>query len=356
MGRGAARSRVALVLFTSGSSAEPKGVLLSREGLEANVRAIVDYLPIAKAPRTAVVVPLSYSYGLVGQVLTTLHVGGTLVLLGDLPYPALQVEAMRRLGAQGLSAVPASLRLLARAAIASPATQRPVFAYVASAGAPLDATTVDLVRQAFPGARLWNQYGLTEASPRVTALEDSDEAFDRGSVGRALPGIEVWTCSDDGQRLAPGLEGELVVRGPSVMLGYLDDASGTQRVLSADGSLRTGDAGTVDAEGFVFVTGRLDGVVKCAGERVSVEEIAAALRTVAGVRDACVVAVPHPELGASLHAYVEAGANLVPALRAFVREHFTPAKRPVKFVTLDALPRTASGKVAIGALPTGGPS
>jgi long-chain acyl-CoA synthetase len=347
--------RVALVLFTSGSAAEPKGVLLSREGLEANVRAILDYLPIARAPRTAVVVPLSYSYGLVGQVLTTLHAGGTLVLLGDLPYPALQVEAMHRLGAQGLSTVPASLRLLARAAIATPVSQRPVLAYVGSAGAPFDTGTVDLVREAFPGARLFNQYGLTEASPRVTALDDSSAAFARGSVGRALQGIEIWACSAEGQRLAPGVEGELVVRGPSVMLGYLDDPAGTRRVLSPDGVLRTGDAGTVDAEGFVFVTGRLDGVVKCAGERVSVEEIAAALRTVPGVRDACVVAVPHPELGASLHAYVEAAGERLPAIRVFVRERFTPAKRPVKIVALDALPRTANGKIAIGAL-TGGSS
>jgi long-chain acyl-CoA synthetase len=338
--------RSALVLFTSGSSAEPKAVLLGRTGVAANVSAILEYLPVARAPRTAVVVPLSYSYGLVGQVLTTLEVGGALLLLNDVAYPALQVDAMARLDAGGLSSVPASLRLLARAVIETTPGSRPRLAYVASAGAPLDEATVLLVREAFPGARIFNQYGLTEASPRVAATDDLAPTFARGSVGRPLRGLDAWAVSPDGARLPPGEEGELVVRGPSTMLGYLDDPEGTARVLSKDGVLRTGDAARVDEEGYLFVSGRLDGVVKCAGERVSVEEVAALLRTHEGVRDACVVAVPHAELGATLCAYVEGPVEVVPALRKLVRDALAPAKRPSKFVAMAELPRTANGKVA----------
>jgi long-chain acyl-CoA synthetase len=292
-----------------------------------------------------VVVPLSYSYGLVGQVLTTLHLGATLLLLGDLVFPTLQVDAMRALDARGLSTVPTSLRALARTLAERPAHDAPSLGYVASAGGPLDASTIAATRSAFPGARLYNQYGLTEASPRVAATDDREPAFARGSVGRPLDGTEVWAVCPDGSRAAPGVEGELVVRGPSVMLGYLGDPDETARVLSSDGALRTGDAGYVDDEGYIFVSGRCDGVVKCGGERVSVEEIAAVLRTHEGVRDACVIAVPHTELGATLHAFVEGSADVVAQLRRLVRS-LPPAKRPARFTALAALPRTPNGKIA----------
>jgi acyl-coenzyme A synthetase/AMP-(fatty) acid ligase len=345
-------ARAGLVLFTSGSSAEPKAVVLSRDGLVANVDAILEYLPIARAPRTAVVVPLSYSYGLVGQVLATLRAGGSLLLLSEVAYPTLQIEAMARHGALGLSSVPTSLRLLARAIADAPADARPKLAYVASAGAPLDDATRALISACFPESKLFNQYGLTEASPRVTALSSDDAAFARGSVGRPLAGVEVWAVDADGKRLPSGVEGELVVCGPSVMLGYLGDEAATARAFLAEGALRTADAGYVDHEGFVFVGGRLDGVVKCAGERVNVEEIASALRACEGVRDACVVAVPHAERGAALHAFVEASDQVLSNVRAFVRANLAPAKRPVRIVAMESLPRTSNGKVARAELPT----
>jgi len=236
-------------------------------------------------------------------------------------------------------------------ALESPASARPALGYVASAGGVLDSATVALVRDAFPAARLFNQYGLTEASPRVTAIEATEPPFARGSVGRPLDGITVWAADTEGVRLVPGVEGELIVRGPSVMLGYLGDDEATERALTADGALRTGDSGWVDDAGYVFVAGRADGVVKCGGERVSVEEIAAVLRSADGVRDAYVVAVAHPELGAKLHAFVEGDGDLTSSLRLFVQGRLPPAKRPSRFVTMPALPRTANGKVARAELP-----
>jgi len=321
--------RAALLLFTSGSSGAPKGVVLSRDGLRANVEAILGYLP---AGRAAIVLPLTYSYALVGQLLTTLRSGAAALLLGDLKYPAEQLEAMRRLEADALSTVPSSLRLLSLAiAEGSPA---PRLRTVASAGAPFDAGTIALVRSAFPGARIWNQYGLTEASPRVAAISDADPSFGRGAAGRALPGIEIRTEG-----------GEILVRGPSVMLGYLDDPEATAAALTPDGWLRTGDLGRIE-DGCLFSHGRGDGVVKCAGERVGLEEVAAALRACDGVGDACVVAIPDQALGAKLIAFLEtARPEIVPAVRKALRETLTPAKRPAMLVALEALPRMASGKI-----------
>ncbi len=338
-----------LILFTSGSSALPKGVLLPSSAIAHNVRAINAYLPIAQHSITGVVLPLSYSYGLVGQALTTLAVGGTVVLLSDVMYPAKLVEGMVAHGVNGLSSVPPSLRLIARSCIAAGPEKSPQLGYVASAGGFQDELTRQLCAQAFPAAVRFNQYGLTEASPRVTALSHHEPAYARGSVGRAIEGVSVFAVDPEGKRLGPGEHGEIALRGPSIMAGYMDDPEATAKAL-ADGTLRSGDAGYVDAEGFVFVEGRLDGVVKCGGERVSVEEVAGYLRTGEGVRDAAVIAVPHDDLGNALWAFVEADESVIPALRALTREKLPPAKRPQKFVALAELPRTANGKVALAEL------
>jgi long-chain acyl-CoA synthetase len=339
---------VGLVLFTSGSSGPPKGVLLSAAGILANLDGILDYLPIVDHPRTALVLPLWYCYALVGQALTTLRAGGTLILLGDLPFPPLQLEAMVRLGATGLSAVPLSLRLIAESVLENGGAARPRLGYLASAGAPLDEPTLKAVRSAFPEARLFNQYGLTEASPRVTAVSDREPAFALGSVGRPLRGLDVFAASPEGGRLPAGEEGELCVRGPSVMVGYLDHPQATARVLSAEGILRTGDHGWVDAQGYVYVGGRADGVVKCAGERVRVALVAEALRRAGGV-EVSVVAGPVDGLGTRLVAFIEGSAAQVQAAKRAARE-LPPAKRPGRISSLSPLPRTPNGKTDLGAL------
>ncbi len=335
-------SRAALLLFTSGSTGGPKGVLLSGDGIRANVEAILGYLPVREVPDTALVLPLHYSYALVGQALTTLRVGGTVWLFNGLEFPVQKLAAMAAVGRPvGLSSVPASLRLLARAELEQKSGAR--LGYVASAGGRLDAPVVALVRQAFGAVRFFNQYGLTEASPRVTAVSDEHPAFAFGSVGRALPGLTVFAVSPSGERLPTDASGELAVRGPSVMLGYLNDAAGTARVLSPDGTLRTGDFGHVDRDGFVFVEGRSDGVVKVAGERVSLESVADAFRGVPGVREVAVAALPDEALGARLVAVVE-GAVTLSSLRAKGRE-VPPQQRPSRYVIVDVMPRTQNGKI-----------
>lgn len=321
-------NEAALVLPTSGSSGLPKAVLLGEAGLRWNIDAILRYLPVEKHPRTAIVLPLFYSYSLVGQALTTLRAGATALLLGGLRYPAEQVAALIRFRAGGLSSVPTSLRLLAEAVLG----EAPPLGYVASAGAPLPAPVLEAARRAFPGARFFNQYGLTEASPRVTAIADDEPPFHAGSVGRPLPGLDV-----------KAIDGELVVSGPSVMLGYLDDPEGTARVMGPRG-LRTGDQGFVDAAGYVYVTGRGDDLVKVAGERVGLAGVARRLETAPGVLEAFVAGAPDRRTGTRLVAFV-APAIDVAALRRWAREHLPPPQRPARIVPLGALPRRPNGKL-----------
>lgn len=325
----------ALLLFTSGSTGEPKGVVLGANGIGANVAAILEYLPVREAATVALASPVTYSYGLVGQALTTLTAGATLAILPRSAFAPELADALRRLGVRGLSSVPTTLRGVARVLVeeGAPLPLR----FVASAGAALDASTAALLATAFGDAELFNQYGLTEASPRVAAISSREPAFARGSVGRPLSGMRV---------AARGEDGALFVRGPSVMLGYLDDPEATRAVL-VDGWLATGDVGRVEPDGYVFVTGRRDGVVKCGGERVGVEEVAATLRRAPGVRDACVLAEPHAETGATLWAFVECAPEELPGLRAFVRAELAAAKRPRHLVAMGSLPRKDNGKIAL---------
>ncbi|HJK91289.1 MAG TPA: fatty acid--CoA ligase family protein, partial [Polyangiaceae bacterium LLY-WYZ-15_(1-7)] len=335
-----------LVLATSGSGGVPKRVVLGRAGLQANVDAILGYLPVRAHPRTGLLLPLWYSYGLVGQALVTLRAGGALGLCRGGPFPSSQLEALRAVRAEGLSSVPAQLRRLAQAVLeGEPA---PPLAYVASAGASLDPLTARLLREAFPAARRFNQYGLTEASPRVAFLEDASDpaAFGAGAIGRPLPGVEVDVRAG-GRLCAPGEEGELVVRGPNVMLAYLDDAEATAAALGPQG-LRTGDRGHRDAAGVLHLAGRADDLVKIAGERVSTLAVARALEACPGVDEAAVLALvmegaPSPRLVAFVAGPVERSA-----LRAHVRE--LPAAWRPRLERVDALPRTPRGKLDRAAL------
>ncbi len=323
-----------LVLATSGTTAGPRLVALSAEGVAANVEAILGYLPIADAPRTALVVSPTYSYGLVGQLLTTLRVGGTVVVVGSDP------AALAAAGVQGLSSVPASLRTIAEGQ--SDLELR----YVASAGAPLDRATIAAVRARFGDARFFNQYGLTEASPRVSRLERSEapDAFDAGSVGRAIDGVRLTLRGDDGSALGAGVEGAIVVESPSAMLGYLDEPEATSAVLTPHG-LVTGDRGRLDEAGFLFVHGRSDDVVQVAGVRVSLTEVGAFLERDGAVEAARVVALPARRTGAKLVAVVVCAEDALGPLRDRARAALPPAARPSRFVAVRALPRTQRGKV-----------
>lgn len=333
----------ALVLTTSGSSGRLRRVVLGHRGLSANSHAIVDYLGLGPGSRTGILLPLSYSYGLVGQALTTLRAGGTVIALrGASAFASGQLEALRAHGVNGLSSVPAQLRALSEAALAERSALE--LSYVASAGAALDSMTAQRMRDAFPGARRYNQYGLTEASPRVAMIEDhaDPDAFEMGAIGRPLPGIDV-----DVRPVEGSAGGMLWVRGPNVMLGYLDDSEATANVL-VDGWLCTGDLVLEDHAGVLYFEGRNDDLVKVGAERVSLMAVARSLEE-AGAREAYVIARESERLGTRLVAFVAMPEAEVSGWRPKIRQ--LPASwRPSHIERLDALPRTSRGKVDRSAL------
>lgn len=335
-----------LLLATSGSRGDPKWVALSAEGIVHNVRSIASYFVAANTEsalpqRVALVLPLHYGYALVGQVLTTLGQGGTLIRANQTSFPDEQLQLMRQHSADTLSSVPTSLLRLAQCALAE--KERPSLRLIGSAGGQLTREIAEQVRQAFPGASLFNQYGLTEASPRVSAVRHDAPAFALGSIGKPLRDIHARVVDPAGGEVPRGEIGELTLRGPSVMLGYLDQP---KHPALRDGELFTSDLVTQDVDDYLYFHGRKDDVVKCAGERVSLDEVGEVLRRQPGVTAAQVVARKDPLTEHRLVAFV-VGVTEERVLRSSLRAVLGPAKTPQKFVKLTALPTLANGKVDV---------
>ena len=335
----------ALILYTSGTTGRPKGVVLSHANLGANVQAIVAYLELAANDSIVSVLPFYYSYG--SSVLHThLAAGARVVLEANTVFPHLVVEAIARERATGFSGVPSTfLLLLNRVTLADHDLSS--LRYLTQAGGAMAPAVAARLRAALPRARLFVMYGQTEATARLSYLPP--ERFDDkpGSVGVPVAGVEIEVRDEHGAALPADQVGEVHVRGPNVMRGYWQDPALTAEVL-AQGWLRTGDMGRLDADGFLFLSGRRSDMIKTGAHRVhpqDIEEVIAELREVAEV---AVVGVDDALLGQVIKACIVPvdGAEIVPdRIKAHCRERLAGYKIPKFVELLSALPKTASGKI-----------
>ena len=196
------------------------------------------------------------------------------------------------------------------------------------------------------GIAIAEGYGLTEASPIVTSSAGLPPLF--GSVGRVLSGIELRIVDDDGEDALVGDSGEIWVRGANVFAGYLDDPEATERVLTDDGWLRTGDIATVDDRGNLFLVDRAKDLIIVSGFNVYPAEVEDVLAAHPAVAEVGVVGVPHPHTGEAVKAFVvlTPGASIDEgALIEHTRDHLARYKCPSKVMFVDELPRNANGKL-----------
>lgn len=338
----------AALIFTSGTTGQPKGVMLSHANLAANVAAVQHTLPMRPDDITLCVLPFHYAYG--GSVLHThLTLGATLVLENSLMYPQRIVTRMAECEVTAFYGVPSSFYLLMARGHLS-ATPLPRLRYLAQAGAAMAPARIEELRQLLPQAPLWLMYGQTEACSRLTTLSPTDHADRPGSAGRALPGVTLAILDANGGPLPAGERGEVCARGPNVMQGYWASPTDTAAVLQ-DGWLRTGDIGHLDGDGFLYLHGRSRDILKIGAHRVAPQEIEHAVQGVAGVQECAVLAMPDALLGEVPRACVIPAPGHAPSdalkrdiLRA-CREQLALYKCPKQVDFFDAFPRTASGKV-----------
>jgi acyl-CoA synthetase (AMP-forming)/AMP-acid ligase II len=336
----------AAIVYTSGTTGAPKGVVLRHRNYAANVDAVLQTLPIDATDRTLCLLPFHYAFG--ASVLHT-HVsaGAALVLENSLAFPqrVLAVAAAERVTV--LPGVPSTFALLLERGRLSTFDLSSVRTVIQAGGA-LPPTLADRLAAALPAARLHLMYGQTEATARLTCLPPDRLADKRGSCGCAIPGVALKIVdAETGARLPEGATGEVCARGDNIMAGYWRDPAQAATVLR-DGWLHTGDIGRLDAEGFLFLDGRRGDMIKTGAHRVSPFEIEEVVQRVEGVEEAVAVGVPDALLGQVVHVFIQPrpGSVIDPlAVQRVCRETLASYKVPKRVVIVSALPRTPSGKI-----------
>lgn len=339
---------LASLVFTSGTTGQPKGVMLSHGAMAANAWAVQQALPMSASDVTLCVLPFHYAFG--SSVLHThLSLGATLVLENSFMYPQRIVQRMAQVSATHFYGVPSSFYLLLeRGQLAS--QPLPALRHVAQAGGPMDPARIERLRQALPEVGFWVMYGQTEACSRLTTLAPERLASKPGSVGMPLPGVELQVRNAQGHPLPSGEVGDIWARGPNLMLGYWASPEDTASTL-VDGWLHTGDIGRLDNDGCLFLQGRSREILKVGAHRVSPHEIEQCIQAVPGVGECAVVPLPDELLGEVVRACVVPAAGHPPLpqlmrdIQRHCREHLALYKAPKQIDFFDALPRTASGKV-----------
>jgi long-chain acyl-CoA synthetase len=335
----------ALVLYTSGSTGEPKGAVISHRALAfANRSWAGPIMGLTPGDVVLSALPLAHSLGLNGSLLAPLLAGAGVALLRDPFTPEAALAAIAR---HRVSVFPAVATMFRRI-LDSPALESADLSSLRialSGAAPCPWELAEEWRSR-TGVRILRGYGSTELFRPISHLAGDPE--DRpGSVGRAVPGVEVRVVNEGGRVLPPGESGELWVKSPACFDGYWCRPAETSEAME-DGWFKTGDLARLGADGFVSIEGRKKELILRGGYSVAPGEVEAVLLTHAEVVEAAVVGVAHAELSEEVAAFVSlrAGARVGPEdLVAYCRERLASFKSPRRVTVLDRLPRGATGKV-----------
>ncbi|KAF0846684.1 class I adenylate-forming enzyme family protein [Nocardia caishijiensis] len=335
--------RLALIIYTSGTTGRPKGVLLGHENLAAMCAMIIDSLGLNKADHSLLILPLFHVNGIVVSVVSPLLAGGRTTIAGKFSASAF-FDTVARVRPTYFSAVPAIYAML----LAQPAGPRPDGSSLRLAicgAAPMAAELITRFEQRF-GVPIVEGYGLSEGTCAST-LNPVTGRRKPGTVGVPLPGQTVAIMAADGALSPPGEPGEVVVRGPNVMRGYLGKPTETADTV-VDGWLHTGDVGYFDDDGYLVLVDRIKDMIIRAGENLYPKEIENALYRHAAVHEAAVVGVPDDVLGEVPVAHVVAapGATVSSSeLLAHCRAELAGFKVPAAIVLTEEMPRNPVGKI-----------
>lgn len=334
---------VAVLLYTSGTSGRPKGVMLTAANLAANVRQVRTWVDFNPSDVMLGVLPQFHSFGLTVLTLLPLAVGCKVVYTAKF-LPKRIVELARRHRPTTLIAIPSMYNALLMVKDGKPADLEAV-RFAVSGGEPLPKVVFEGFESKY-GVRLAEGYGLTETAPVTNWCRP--EEFRPRTVGKALPEIDQRIVGPDGAVLPANHDGEVRMRGPNIMRGYHNLPEETAKCFDEHGYFRTGDMGRLDDDGFLYITGRIKEMLIIGGENVFPREIEEVLNRHPSVKDSAVVGMSDESRGEVALAFVELNEGHAfdgAALRAFCRDQLAQFKVPREIRWVDALPRNGTGKI-----------
>jgi long-chain acyl-CoA synthetase len=335
-------SALALLIFTSGTTGVPKGVMLDHANLGAMAQMGRQALEVGPADRCLLILPLFHVNGIVVSVLIPL-LAGACVIIAERFEAAAFFDLLEAARPTFFSAVPTIYAMLAALpAEVKPDTSSVRFAICGAAPASAELLARFESRYGFP---LIEGYGLSEATCASTVNPVSGERR-AGTVGKAFPGQHIRIVDPDGYLAPTGVDGEVIIAGPTVMRGYLGRPDETARVI-VDGWLHTGDIGHLDTDGYLTLVGRSKDMIIRGGENVYPKEIEDVLTSDPTVLDAAVIGVPDTKWGETVTAYVQPrpGHTIDPeALQALCTRKLAGYKRPTSIIVTAGIPKNAVGK------------
>jgi acyl-CoA synthetase (AMP-forming)/AMP-acid ligase II len=338
--------QVAEIIFTSGSTATPKGVMLTHNNIIANTDSIIQYLKLNERDKIMVVLPFFYCYGL-SLLHTHIRAGGQLVLNNNFIFLTSTIKNLNDYQCTGFAGVPSHFQILLRKTGLFKSTKFPYLRYMTQAGGKLQDAFILEFAESFPSIPFYVMYGQTEATARLSYLPPHLLKSKLGSLGKGIPGVELRVVDYKGNAVLPGKTGEIIARGKNVMNGYFDDPKESLKTIR-NGWLHTGDLATIDSEGFIYLKARKKEIIKVGGKRVSPKEIEGVIDMIPGVIDCSVKAVEDEILTEAIKATIVIvdNENIIDeeTIRSFCSSKLSHYKIPTLFEIKKVISISATGK------------
>lgn len=333
----------ALILYTSGTERMPKGVTLTHKNLMANTESIVQYLRLTEKDSILAVINFSYSYGN-SVMLTHTKTGSKIIIENRVSYPVKVIESLNDSKASGFSTVGSYINILLKQESLKDIHLK-YLRYITFAGESTSFEDIVKINNTAPHIKIFVMYGQTEASARLSYLDPCLIFKKAGSIGKGIPGVTLRVIKENGMDAPAGVIGEIIAFGENIMKGYWNNEAGTESVIK-DGWLHTGDMAVIDEEGYIYVKGRKDDIIKHLGHRISPVEIEAAINCCEHVLESAVIGVENSD-GKQIKAYIVLKNKLAGRedINAHIRKLLPAFKRPQLIEFVNELPRTTTGKI-----------
>ena len=340
----------AVILFTSGTTAYPKGVTLTHRNLMANTEAIVEYLQLTSKDSVLMTLPFTYSYGN-SVLLTHTFVGASIVIENSTTYPYKILEGIKKHSVSGFSTVGSYINLMLKC-MKNSGTDENFFGnlrYITFAGESTNNNDIRFICENYPDVKVYVMYGQTEASARLSYLSPGLLPGKTDSIGKGLSNVELKVVDESGVDIKPGEVGEIIARGPNIMKCYWEDSEATEEVLKG-GWLYTGDNATVDEDGYIYIKGRKTDMLKHMGHRISPAEIENVINSSSYIKESAVIESTLDAVPVIKAFIVLEKERSMDEIKKYVYSKLPVYMRPQVFEIIRQLPRTDTGKIRRSAL------